>query len=217
MDGAIFAVFRCSFGDCTTRTGASLWSAMIEESGPIVGILSALFIFFVTIGLFNVISAIFVEATLSARMRNQDEKKTARLNDTSLFARNMKIVIKNIVKTDDADDQPPHHDFDLQHIDEWSKIEVTTAHFKTACTTDEEVKQALRELDIHEGDFPSLADILDPQNDRKVDLFDILEGITRLRGDPRRSDIVNVDLMIRDVQESIIKLRIKLDMALADA
>merc|ERR1711920_1120115 len=59
---------------------------------------------------------------------------------------------------------------------------------------------ALNNLDIDPGDHEFLADILDPDNSGEITIPELLDGIRRLRGEPRRSDIISVDLMIRSLQ-----------------
>jgi len=66
---------------------------------------------------------------------------------------------------------------------------------------DPKVKHALDALDIDPQDHDKLSDILDPQNDGQVPVLDLIDGIRRLRGFPRRSDIVCIDLMIRELQK----------------
>merc|ERR1712176_446955 len=68
-------------------------------------------------------------------------------------------------------------------IDEWIK--------------DDDVRDALQTLDINPHCFDVLSDILDHDNNNSITMAEILDGIRRLRGDPRRSDIVAIDLIAR--------------------
>merc|ERR1712224_1101338 len=54
---AMFTVLRCSFGDCTDYEGVPLFA----QGSITVRMLYCVFMFVVTIGLFNIISAVFVE------------------------------------------------------------------------------------------------------------------------------------------------------------
>jgi len=76
--------------------------------------------------------------------------------------------------------------YDAKSIDAWVK--------------DPYVIHALDELDIDRQDHARLSDILDPQNDGQIPVLDLIDGIRRLRGFPRRSDIITIDLMIREAQ-----------------
>merc|ERR1719149_598043 len=68
---------------------------------------------------------------------------------------------------------------------------------------DPEAKQALEDLDINADDHDRLSSVLDPDNSGEVSTVELLEGLQKLRGDPRRSDIVTVDLMLRAVQRDV--------------
>merc|ERR1712061_118271 len=66
-----------------------------------------------------------------------------------------------------------------------------------------EAIQALNDLDIESHDHKYLADILDPDNNGSIRIVEFIDGLKRLRGEPRRSDIVAVDLMIRSLHQKI--------------
>mmetsp|Transcript_53022 Transcript_53022/g.87899 ORF Transcript_53022/g.87899 Transcript_53022/m.87899 type:complete len:153 (+) Transcript_53022:66-524(+) len=71
------------------------------------------------------------------------------------------------------------------------------------CKHDEETKEALNKLYIDPGDREKLADILDPDHSGSIGFLELVNGLQRLRGLPRRSDIVTIDLMLRSVQEKM--------------
>merc|ERR1711956_90744 len=83
------------------------------------------------------------------------------------------------------------------------QIEFPGEHVKLVMSTDEGARRALRKLDIHPADHAFLADILDPQNDGLITIMELVNGMKRLRGDPRRSDIIAIDLMVRSLQERV--------------
>merc|ERR1712187_290106 len=63
-----------------------------------------------------------------------------------------------------------------------------------------ECKKALDDLDIEHQDHRRLAEILDYDHSGTIDVFEFVNGLLRLRGQPRRSDIVSIDLMVRSLQ-----------------
>merc|ERR1712061_183238 len=69
--------------------------------------------------------------------------------------------------------------------------------------TEKEVIEALNALDIDPDDHKYLSDILDPDNSGSIGIVEFYDGLKRLRGGPRRSDIVSVDLMIRSLQNTV--------------
>merc|ERR1719203_226356 len=76
---SMLTTFRCSFGDCNTIGGAPLFEQVQIAHGGFASLFYCIFVFAVTIGIFNVISAIFVESTMEAAMSLQASKKAARL------------------------------------------------------------------------------------------------------------------------------------------
>lgn len=152
------------------------------------------------VGLFNIISAIFVDACLTATREQAKANSTRRLQDKALFARNVYVVIEKAILEDDA--IPMLEGSLAECLQEVSQMEIEMHAFEKALKYPE-VRNALANLDILEADLPFLEDILDPQNDMKLSVWDIVNGLRRLRGDPRRSDIVTVDLMVREIQERV--------------
>merc|ERR1712228_184569 len=58
---SMLTVFRCTFGDCATSRGTPLFAQVMEiPYGHVYCCIALVYLFFVTIGCFNVISAIFL-------------------------------------------------------------------------------------------------------------------------------------------------------------
>jgi len=222
---SMFTTFRCSFGDCTTDGGAPIFEGAYTEAytGYGYSLLYCGFVFFITVGLFNVIAAIFVESTMNSAAGLEKARKTQRSADQLLWANNVSKFIscmcevagsvKNADGTGELSRTPSSselsqtasnvisHDFPVSVIDE--------------CVTLPRAKEALRNLDICEDDFGQLSDILDPDNGGSLGVLDVVDGLRRLRGDPRRSDIVTIDLMIRSMQGVFHEIRNDMEQILA--
>merc|ERR1712061_792207 len=61
---SMFTTFRCAFGDCSAAGGVPIFEHVQDSHGFMASVLYCLFTFTITVGLFNVISAIFVESTM---------------------------------------------------------------------------------------------------------------------------------------------------------
>eukprot|EP00930_Biecheleria_cincta_P010376 TRINITY_DN11246_c1_g1_i1.p1 TRINITY_DN11246_c1_g1~~TRINITY_DN11246_c1_g1_i1.p1 ORF type:complete len:617 (+),score=98.52 TRINITY_DN11246_c1_g1_i1:101-1951(+) len=199
---SMYTTFRCSFGDCSTPGGMPIFEYVYIEFGFFENFLYCLFVFCVTIGLFNVISAIFVESTMSAAQKMEQEKRGKRMQDEQLLATRVTQLIRCLLK------YSPGHSHLLECIGLSEEVDALCATEVPRCVVDEAVKDpeainALNELDINPSDRARLSDIFDPDNGGTVQLSDVAAGIRRLRGDPRRSDIVCVDLMIRSLQSQM--------------
>eukprot|EP00930_Biecheleria_cincta_P007058 TRINITY_DN10819_c0_g1_i2.p1 TRINITY_DN10819_c0_g1~~TRINITY_DN10819_c0_g1_i2.p1 ORF type:complete len:554 (+),score=96.89 TRINITY_DN10819_c0_g1_i2:242-1663(+) len=194
---SIFTTFRCSFGDCTFRDGSPIFESVLPQHGVGWVVFYSMAIFIVSIVLFNVISAMFVERTMAAATALTMEKKRARLQDEKHLFSKVTLLIKHIMEFA-PNIEAPETKLSTS-ISEVMKMEVPLSVMDEAIN-DPYVKSILNELDINPQDHRRLTDIFDPDNGGTVELADVAIGIRRMRGDPRRSDIVCVDLMVRSMQ-----------------
>eukprot|EP00929_Paragymnodinium_shiwhaense_P069420 TRINITY_DN35003_c0_g2_i1.p1 TRINITY_DN35003_c0_g2~~TRINITY_DN35003_c0_g2_i1.p1 ORF type:complete len:796 (-),score=223.10 TRINITY_DN35003_c0_g2_i1:373-2760(-) len=196
---AMLTTFRCSFGFCESADGSPLFSQLDYAYGPVYSIAHCIFVFIMSIVVFNVISAIFVQSTLDSAIASTSRQKKQRLSDEVLFATRIDVIIRKLM-----DLSPLHQAPDLltESIEDVYKLEVT-CDVMDQVGRDPEGVRALKDLDLDEEDIEHLPDILDPDHGGSIAVMELIEGIKRLRGDPRRSDIVTVDLMIRSMQRNL--------------
>merc|ERR1712137_794762 len=85
------------------------------------------------------------------------------------------------------------------NFEEATAIEISPEFFEElrAC---KDFQDILRDLDIADEDQLDLFDTLDVDGGGTIDLEELITGISKLRGDARRSDIVGVGLIVRAVQ-----------------
>eukprot|EP00928_Gymnodinium_smaydae_P032047 TRINITY_DN23324_c0_g1_i1.p1 TRINITY_DN23324_c0_g1~~TRINITY_DN23324_c0_g1_i1.p1 ORF type:complete len:566 (+),score=93.12 TRINITY_DN23324_c0_g1_i1:69-1766(+) len=199
---SMFTTFRCSFGDCSTSSGTPIFEAIYDEYGGFYILFYCMFAFIVTIGLFNVISAIFVESTMCAATALQQKKKKARLQDDNLWATRIATLVKRLMVISNDGALPEKMSDALELI---YALDVPGSRIDEL-VKDPEAIAALGDLDIDPEDHDYLSDFLDPDNGGTIRVIELIEGIRRLRGDPRRSDIVTVDLMVRSIQRNVAQL-----------
>jgi len=193
---AMFTTFRCSFGDCSTAGGVPIFEYVQQEYGGAYSFLYCLFVFGVTIGIFNVISAIFVETTMTVASALADEKKRSRLQDRKLWNSRITGLVRDLMETSVHHDVPGHLS---ESVDAIYDINLASS------TIDEIVKMPhvqdmLDDLDIDAQDHRILSELLDPDNGGTIGVVDFIDGLRRLRGEPRRSDVVSINMMIRSLQ-----------------
>jgi len=206
---SMFTVFRCSFGDCSTANGTPIFESVVEGSNSLFyGLLYSAFVFVVMIGLFNVISAIFVESTMASAAELAADKQRKRLESPKRWAVNFMQLLLALMKhqwpeDDDFHEALCHGELSDPLLERLHQEEISRELFEEVIETDGNAQQALQELDIQIADHRYLSDILDPDNSSTIGVFELIDGLQRLRGDPRRSDIIAVDLMIRSLQLKI--------------
>lgn len=156
-----------------------------------------MFGFFLWLGVFNVVSAIFVESTMEAASALHDHKRTERLNDEDLWSTNIATLINVLWK------EAGNASCNLSmRVEEVAELEIPRACFKD-CMEVPDAREALLNLDIGEEDHAHLDDILDPDQSGSISILEFMDGVARLRGLPRRSDVITVELILRSVQQSL--------------
>lgn len=200
---SMFTIFRCSFGDCSTTGGTPIFEHMMDDFNILWSFAFCVFLFFMVIGLFNVISAIFVESTLSAATDIATRRKQERLDDEVLWSVNVVEILRALVDLSPEKVSEVYWDDDPRDQSEVLLQLHFSRHDVDAAAKQEEVISALGRLDIDPQDNRYLSDILDPSNRGEISTLELVDGLKRLRGEPRRSDIVTVDLMVRSIQEKV--------------
>merc|ERR1719379_1168877 len=97
------------------------------------------------IGLFNVVSAIFVEATMDAASKLQIEKRKLRRSNFDLWAKNIETIIQKLFQH-----MPEHkvgNDLMSKHLDKIMEMEVPRKTFDEVIK-DKEFAACLVELDL---------------------------------------------------------------------
>jgi len=198
---SMFTIFRCSFGDCNTEDGVSIPEHISRHYGGVYTLAYCSFVFFITIGLFNIISAIFVESTMAAAKKQDDKRVRARLSDGKRWSTHVATIIRELLGS-----VPKHKHLMadmLANVDTIVHIEFPQDLIYEVVNGNQDVIDALYQLDIDANDHKRLSDILDPDHSGYIGVLELIEGLRRLRGEPRRSDVVSIDLMVRVLQERV--------------
>jgi len=204
---SLFTVFRCSLGDCSSSEGLPIFEHVVDAHGGLWSLVLSAFLFVAVIGLFNVISALFVQSTLVSASEMAANKQRIRRENEREWAVNFVSLLQQLMPGCCSPD------FDLDHMAEGMYTpdmveEIIDAEFPCSllnsviCDNKEAVK-ALQNLDVDPADYTNLSDILDPYNRGFIGVLTLVDGLKGVRGNPRRSDIITVDLMVRSVQEKL--------------
>eukprot|EP00929_Paragymnodinium_shiwhaense_P056801 TRINITY_DN28442_c0_g2_i1.p1 TRINITY_DN28442_c0_g2~~TRINITY_DN28442_c0_g2_i1.p1 ORF type:complete len:673 (-),score=77.94 TRINITY_DN28442_c0_g2_i1:79-2097(-) len=200
---AMITTFRCSFGDCNDISGAPIFEQVEEEYGIGCSLLYCLFAFSMAIGMFNVISAIFVQSTMSAATAIKHKQKKERLQDDVLWATRVNTVVRRVGGV--LFDWEPSTQLS-ERIDSIYDLDISRA-VMDEIGLDPAVQAALEDLDVDPEDHEILADIIDVDQNGFVVVIELLQAIRRLRGDPRRSDIVRVDLLCQSILTTLREMQ----------
>lgn len=215
---SMFTVFRCAFGDCSAKGGVPIFEWITDEYGGAFSLLYCAFVFVVGIGLFNVISAIFVESTMNAAQASELAKKHERITDQHLWATRVTTLLLAFMEYCGMSVEAAK--FDVNNDGKLDSDELVGYKKAMSCmidceigpetfaewVVDERVVSSLKDLDINPDDNAYLFDILDCDNTGSIFVNEVIDGLTRLRGEPRRSDIITIDLMVRSIQTQCTEL-----------
>jgi len=201
LSASLFTSFRCLVsGDCTTEDGKPIFLLVSKAYGFGFALLYCFASVFMTFGLFNVIVAIYVENAVAAAKFNDLRQKQIRLTDQRMFAQKALELVELIWQRHEDNDRGCS-------ISELSPLEAAQVQI-TPDLFDElrrckEFKEILKYLDIADEAQVDLFETLDVDGGGTLDLEELVQGIAKLRGDARRSDVVSVSLMVRAMLENL--------------
>merc|ERR1711920_1050310 len=89
-------------------------------------------------------------------------------------------------------------------------IEISPDFFHSLCENDR-FAEILDDLDVARADQLHLFETLDVDGNGTLDLEELIVGIEKLRGDPRRADIISVNLMLRSLQNTFLEHAVHVD------
>eukprot|EP00929_Paragymnodinium_shiwhaense_P064365 TRINITY_DN3222_c1_g1_i1.p1 TRINITY_DN3222_c1_g1~~TRINITY_DN3222_c1_g1_i1.p1 ORF type:complete len:794 (-),score=107.64 TRINITY_DN3222_c1_g1_i1:152-2533(-) len=211
---AMFTVFRCFAGDCSSPEGTPV--ALVLYDVYEVGFVFpyCLAFLFVTFGIFNMIVAIFVETVLEAA---RQKRRVAADQESILFGQQLQRLLMRFLPTEDgnAGAAVSYWSFVRDGLQELLAIErpgrskgyggaefgmkIDRAMF-VQVIRDPEVKEILDEFDICSGDGASLFDVIDADGSGELDVQELVVGLSKLRGGADKSDVVASLLGVRALQ-----------------
>jgi len=204
---AFFTLFRCTVGnECTDHSGRPIFALAAERYGWGYGFFFSLVQVFMTFGLFNVIVAIFIENVLAGAKTNEQVMKRQRLRDQSFFALKMTELVAVILRV--ADDMSENPSYSRMPLEPDALLEAA-ANLEITPQILDQVRQRpgvidiLHDLELADEDAFNLFETLDSDGSGGIDVSELFEGIAKLRGDARRSDVVALNFMIQKVQHEL--------------
>merc|ERR1712232_304277 len=125
-------------------------------------------------------------------------QKQARLADNLLWAREMSLLVRRCISFAGGV-VPEKLSMAMQEV---MTLDMERDVIERVFM-DEGTIRSLHALDIDPNDHNNLAEILDHDGTGSVGIIELVDGIRRLRGEPRRSDTVTIDLKICAVQQKV--------------
>eukprot|EP00930_Biecheleria_cincta_P009516 TRINITY_DN11127_c1_g1_i1.p1 TRINITY_DN11127_c1_g1~~TRINITY_DN11127_c1_g1_i1.p1 ORF type:complete len:951 (+),score=187.09 TRINITY_DN11127_c1_g1_i1:54-2855(+) len=221
----MLTIFRCICGDCTTRLGRQLAPIFFQGFGATFELTYTFGMVMVIFGLFNVITAIFVDATVSGLKYNETQRKYAKLSESSYLNEKLSQLVQEIAnrarhfRRERLRRTPLMHDLRYRNngnIDdsvEEDGSEDTSIAFKDELMLTEtefisimmssEVRALLDDMNISMEPRGGIFEAFDQSGDGQLTMTEIVSGLMRLRGEMQKNDIVAAQLAIASLQKRV--------------
>jgi hypothetical protein len=233
---SMFTLFRCFTDGCAAKNGTPLQVHLSERFG--FGFMVAyVFIFlFVTIGIFNLIMANFVDYVSTANRRRSQEERGS--NALEMQNQLKDLLIGLTFKAKVSHNRRSHVEQACHGFKAWFDrllyprthfqsearrksrrldLEVTN-QFKDEVVTvrrhefnqwlhDPKLMKCLGKLEINTSNKAELFDVLDSDGSGVLEFDEIIQGLMRMRGPPQKSDIISALLGVRHIVTEVGNIR----------
>eukprot|EP00811_Abedinium_folium_P006883 NODE_1634_length_2414_cov_12.505028.p1 GENE.NODE_1634_length_2414_cov_12.505028~~NODE_1634_length_2414_cov_12.505028.p1 ORF type:complete len:726 (+),score=136.29 NODE_1634_length_2414_cov_12.505028:58-2235(+) len=185
MPAAMFTLFRCMIGDCSTRGGMAMVPWLAEGYGLQFYLTYTAGMTIVIFALFNVITALFVDATMQGLLDVEHERRYAQLYNTEHVGCKLEAMLKKIGEI---------------RNDEFT--ELTVQEFDVIMC-DPEILDMMANLDISLSPDIKLFEMFDTDGNGRITLGEFVDTLLRVRGEPAKSDIVSVGQTVRRLRDLV--------------
>eukprot|EP00930_Biecheleria_cincta_P031108 TRINITY_DN21583_c0_g1_i1.p1 TRINITY_DN21583_c0_g1~~TRINITY_DN21583_c0_g1_i1.p1 ORF type:complete len:823 (-),score=123.89 TRINITY_DN21583_c0_g1_i1:365-2833(-) len=227
LTGCMFTIFRCMTGDCTTMGGRSLTEIWSKGYGTRFSVFYATAMIVVIFGIFNIITALFIEATLSGLKSNELHRKYDKLTETGYVKKKMHdLVIRLTAETRalrrrhapmskvqsilgnglQVADQLFHQERQSTISGLHEEIFLSELEFLEIMKVPK-VRDILRELDIVVELRAGVFEAFKINGDGAVSMSELLSGLMKLRGDIQKTDMVAQQMLIGQLKNLLMDLR----------
>lgn len=230
----MFVAFRCFLGECGDAYGVSLISLMSKELGVQFELPFVIATMVINFGIFNLIIAVYVEATLEAARQSASPEEVKA--HTRLVATSVKRLVKRAVAvealirkarrtmptcvmksvtgdlTEPRGDafRVPLHAHELEDVT--SEVDINKDLF-TTMLLDPVIQNCLDDLQVPPNRI-NLFEALDSDGSGSIGLIELIGGILAIRGEVKKSDTIACLLSVRCLQGNLAEHREDMDKVL---
>jgi len=214
IPASMFTLFRCFTEGCTSYDGTPLQERLRIQYGGVFMIAYMLVTIFITIGLFNLIMAIFIENVASAQLaKRQCEIGLTTKQTEALIRRTIAALICNVHSVDGTVELKKHdgttelvanNEEDVLEFMSHNEVEVTRAAFN-AWVRHPVMQSMFEQAYIDTATKHELFDVLDGDMNGYLTVAELVGGLMRLRGPVSKSDVVAVRLKVRNITRFLDK------------
>eukprot|EP00927_Polykrikos_kofoidii_P009923 TRINITY_DN14174_c1_g1_i1.p1 TRINITY_DN14174_c1_g1~~TRINITY_DN14174_c1_g1_i1.p1 ORF type:complete len:810 (+),score=97.42 TRINITY_DN14174_c1_g1_i1:134-2431(+) len=218
---AMLMIFRCFTGDCVDGWGFPLVQRFTDMYGWAFVAAYLVGFVIVTFGLFNLIIGLYVENTLTAARIDDAASKSHSLQ---VAHRTRELLAKFCIAQTALDERGTRGLPDLKDVKDRLAVSDTSSltvedvdivlskEVFLLVIQDQGVQKLMNDLDIP-ADRANLFDIFDTKCSGKVLVSELVHGLLKIRGGPKKCDIVAVLLAVQAMQRQVLAMNALLKRA----
>jgi len=215
---SMFTAFRCFSGECFADSGVPIASVLSTNLGWGFVLCYVLSYMLVSMGIFNVILAVYVDITMRAAKETEISTAEQYARESIRIARTTRELLKKFAEAhrvfydrerEDGDRSmmkslalSASHFLDDANIDD---IAITKELFLLVIQ-DQHVQQLMNDLDLP-ADRANLFEVIDADASGTLHVTELVQGLLKIRGDLTKSDTVAVLLTAKSVHNMVAELR----------
>jgi len=207
VPSSMFTVFRFMLGDYSTRGGKSMIIALSYGYGMMFELVFVTFMIIVIFGLFNIITAIFVDSTTSGLKHNEIKRKYAQQYEREYVKNKLRCLLERVcaLHMEKRLVGDPHledaHDYAAFGLGEDEFVQIMG---------DPIVKDIAKGLDVDINNPAGLFGTFDANHDGSVSMLEMAQVLLRLRGEPHKTDVIECVVSIRHLQDRFDTIAVRL-------
>jgi hypothetical protein len=215
IPGSMFSTFRCFMtnGDCILLDSTPIPEKLYQLYGYGFVIPYALMTMFITFGIFNMVTAVFVENVMEAA---KQKKVSLQVAERARVGQVLSKLVFRVASTrrDQEEDGGMvvnvTSSMKISKRDNWkTKIVsvnvngfITRAAFINALQ-DPVVIQLIDSLEVNVSDQSEMFDILDSDGSGSIEIAELISGLIKLRSVETKQDVVALILGMRGIRDSL--------------
>lgn len=210
LPDSMFTAFRCFTGECVNDSGQPLHSLLAAEFGvPFVAGYVASYML-VSMGIFNVILAVYVDITMKAAKENEALTAEQHSRESIRIARVTRELLKKFAAAyrmfQDFDD-PTHPCFQRLDTSMFTDDQIQeniaiTKELFLLVIQDRSVQALMDDLELPR-DRANLFEIIDADGSGTLQVVELVQGLLKIRGEVSKSDTVASYLATKSLQETL--------------
>mmetsp|Transcript_53103 Transcript_53103/g.153177 ORF Transcript_53103/g.153177 Transcript_53103/m.153177 type:complete len:945 (+) Transcript_53103:120-2954(+) len=228
---SMFTTFRFMLGDYQSRNGVSLAIVFGERYGAAFHVLFGVGMILAVFGLFNIVTAIFVDSTISGLKHNDAMRKYALQYEGRYVKGKIQKLLERIgelmieAKKDAGGNATSRcsttatarlrvSGSDTQDAFELCESIVLTSDDFCEVMEDLRVRSLLRDLDVEMYNPQGFFETFDADDSGTVTILEMVQAIMRLRGDVRKNDLIASWVAVRALGRRFDQLTLALSAGL---